>query len=180
MKRCVNICARVWEYPERTAQTIKNYLYAKWESGGLGREDPLGGGHGDPPQDSCLENPLDRGAWWAPVHGVAKSRAWLRDWATKELSLFTLWISVLFIYLEFVYYFWLCWVYTAVRGLPLVVVKGDHSPAVVLRLQQLWLTVLAAPRHVGSSRGRDPTSVPCVGRRILNHWTTGEVPFCTI
>ena len=29
-------------------------------------------GHGNPLQYSCLENPLDRGAWWAAVHGVAK------------------------------------------------------------------------------------------------------------
>ena len=33
-----------------------------------------GGGHGNPLQYSCLENPRDRGAWWAAVHGVAKSR----------------------------------------------------------------------------------------------------------
>ena len=33
-----------------------------------------GGGHGNPLQYSCLENPMDRGAWWATVHGVAKSR----------------------------------------------------------------------------------------------------------
>ena len=32
-----------------------------------------GGGHGHPLQHSCLENPMDRGAWWATVHGVAKS-----------------------------------------------------------------------------------------------------------
>ena len=30
-----------------------------------------GGGHGNPLQYSCLENPMDRGAWWATVHGVA-------------------------------------------------------------------------------------------------------------
>ena len=30
-------------------------------------------------QCSCLENPMDRGAWWAVVHGVAKSRTRLRD-----------------------------------------------------------------------------------------------------
>ena len=30
-----------------------------------------GGGHGDSLQDSCLENPMKRGAWWATVHGVA-------------------------------------------------------------------------------------------------------------
>ena len=32
-----------------------------------------GGGHGNPCQCACLENPVDRGAWWAPVHGVPKS-----------------------------------------------------------------------------------------------------------
>ena len=30
--------------------------------------------NGNPVQFSCLENPMDRGAWWAAVHGVAKSR----------------------------------------------------------------------------------------------------------
>ena len=33
-----------------------------------------GGGHGNPLQYSCLENPMDRGAWWAIVHGVTKSQ----------------------------------------------------------------------------------------------------------
>ena len=32
-----------------------------------------GEGHGNPLQYSCLENPVDRGAWWAAVHGVAQS-----------------------------------------------------------------------------------------------------------
>ena len=31
-------------------------------------------GEGNPLQCSCLENPMDRGAWWATVHGVAKSQ----------------------------------------------------------------------------------------------------------
>ena len=31
------------------------------------------GGNGNPGQYSCLENPMDRGAWWATVHKVAKS-----------------------------------------------------------------------------------------------------------
>ena len=34
----------------------------------------LGEGNGTPLQYSCLENPMDGGAWWAAVHGVAKSR----------------------------------------------------------------------------------------------------------
>ena len=44
-----------------------------------------GEGNGTPLQYSCLENPMGGGAWWAAVHGVAKSRT---HWATS-LSLFT-------------------------------------------------------------------------------------------
>ena len=40
----------------------------------LGGEDSSGGGSGNPPQDSCLENTMDRGAQWAVVHGVTKNR----------------------------------------------------------------------------------------------------------
>ena len=39
----------------------------------------IGEGNGTPLQYSCLENPMDGGAWWATVHGVAKSRTWLSD-----------------------------------------------------------------------------------------------------
>ena len=38
-----------------------------------------GEGNGTPLQYSCLENPMDGGAWWAAVHGVAKSRTQLSD-----------------------------------------------------------------------------------------------------
>ena len=44
---------------------------------GLGRAP--GVGHGNPLQYSCLENPMDRGAWWATVHGVTKSQTQLND-----------------------------------------------------------------------------------------------------
>ena len=46
---------------------------------GLGRSP--GGVHGNPLQYSCLENPIDREAWWATVHRVEKSWAWLNDLA---------------------------------------------------------------------------------------------------
>ena len=36
------------------------------------------GGNGSPLQNSCLENPIDRGAWWATVHGIAKSQHMIR------------------------------------------------------------------------------------------------------
>ena len=38
-----------------------------------------GEGNGNPLQYSCLENPTDRGAWWATVHGVAESQTLLSD-----------------------------------------------------------------------------------------------------
>ena len=44
---------------------------------GLGRSP--GESNGTPFQYSCLENPMDRAAWWAAVHGVAKSRTRLSD-----------------------------------------------------------------------------------------------------
>ena len=39
----------------------------------------LGEGNDNPLQYSCLGNPIDRGAWWATVHGVAKSWTWLSN-----------------------------------------------------------------------------------------------------
>ena len=39
----------------------------------------LGEGNGNPLQYSCLENSMDRGTWWATVHGVAKSWIQLRN-----------------------------------------------------------------------------------------------------
>ena len=52
-----------------------------------------GGGNGNPLQYSCLENPMDRGAWWATVHGVTKSRTQLNThtqthWLNSYTSLF--------------------------------------------------------------------------------------------
>ena len=45
----------------------------------LGSGRSLGGGHGNSFQYSSLENPMDRGAWWAAVHGVTKSQTRLSD-----------------------------------------------------------------------------------------------------
>ena len=51
---------------------------------------PYGEGNGTPLQYSCLENPMDGGAWWAAVHGVAKSRT---NCVTKHTKAF--WTMVL-------------------------------------------------------------------------------------
>ena len=52
-----------------------------------GSERSPGGGRGNPLQYSCLENPLDKGAWWATVHGVADSRTRLKRLSTHTYIL---------------------------------------------------------------------------------------------
>ena len=52
---------------------------------GLGRS--LGEGNGNPLQNSCQENPMDRGAWWATVHVVAKSLIQLKRLSTHSYAI---------------------------------------------------------------------------------------------
>ena len=65
------------------AQLVKNLPAFAGDTGdvglvpGLGRSP--GGGHDNPFQYSCLESPMDRGAWWATVRGVTKSQTRLSD-----------------------------------------------------------------------------------------------------
>ena len=74
----------VYRSPSLLAQSVKN-LPAMQETRvrPLGQEDPPGEGNGNPLQYSCLENPMDRGAWWATVHGVTRVGCNL---VTKALS----------------------------------------------------------------------------------------------
>ena len=57
------------------------FFFEEFPGGSDGKESACnvgepGGGNGNPLQYSCLENPVDRGAWWATVHNVTKS--WIR------------------------------------------------------------------------------------------------------
>ena len=65
------------------AQLVKNPPVNAWATGDAGSIPGWGrlpgGGHGNPLQHSCLENPMDRGAWLATVHGVAKSLTQLKS-----------------------------------------------------------------------------------------------------
>ena len=58
--------------------TLSRFCHHPVSIPGSGRSP--GEGNGNPLQYSCLENPMDRGAWWATVHGVAKSRTRLSDY----------------------------------------------------------------------------------------------------
>ena len=77
-----------WGSPQYWASQVgsgKEYACNAGDLGsipGLGRSP--GGRHGNPLQYSCLENPMDRGAWWAAVHGVAKSQTRLINWSTDQ------------------------------------------------------------------------------------------------
>ena len=62
------------------ARMVKRLAYNVGDLGsipGLGRSS--GEGNGTPLQYSCLENPMDRGAWWATVHGFTKRQTRLSD-----------------------------------------------------------------------------------------------------
>ena len=61
-----------------------------------------GEGNGNPLQYSCLENPVDRGAWWATVHGVSKSWTRLSDLTSlSHCKLWPLYVKLLFSLLGF-------------------------------------------------------------------------------
>ena len=78
-KNTVLIGVEKWEEAGKIEQTfsckmnLQQLGSKEWSSfdGGVVRDSPL--------QCSCLENPMDGGAWWAAVHGVAKSRTRLSD-----------------------------------------------------------------------------------------------------
>ena len=53
-------------------------------------ERSTGGGHGNPLQYSCLKNPVDRGAWQAVIHSVAKSQTQLKRLSTHACQYFGL------------------------------------------------------------------------------------------
>ena len=76
-------------------QESKSYHYIFFQSVNLvrfgmdlisGLERPPKVGNGNPLQYSCMENPMDRGAWWVTVHGVAKNWTWQRASTNKFFS----------------------------------------------------------------------------------------------
>ena len=67
---------------------------------GLGRSP--GGGHGNPLQYSCLENPMDRGAWQATVHRVGQSQTRLKQLSTHAHDLDILILTHMHAYMWYV------------------------------------------------------------------------------
>ena len=76
-RRYINMCTYIyflWGFPDgasgKNLPAIARDLRDVGWIPGLGRS--TGGGHDNPLQHSCLENPMDRGAWWATVHRVTQ------------------------------------------------------------------------------------------------------------
>ena len=72
-----------WKEASQLTRVVKNlpgHVGDPRDSGSIpaSRRSPEAG-NGSPLQYSCLENPMDRGAWWAFVHGVTKSQTQLSD-----------------------------------------------------------------------------------------------------
>ena len=86
--RVVTVFTSGWGFPGGSEVKASAYNAGDpYSIPGLGRSP--GEGNGNPLQYSCRENPMDRGAWQATVHGVAKSRTWLSNF-TFFLSFFLL------------------------------------------------------------------------------------------
>ena len=71
---------------------------------GLGRS--LGGGHGDPLQYPCLENPMDRAAWWAAVHKFTKSQTQLK-WLNTHTCIHICTYIHIYLYNQITLFFWI-------------------------------------------------------------------------
>ena len=63
---------------KRASQVVQVIKQTPANAGGPGLGRSSGGGHGNPLKHSCLENPMERRAWWATVHNILKSQRQLK------------------------------------------------------------------------------------------------------
>ena len=114
----------------------------------------IGEGNGHPLQCSCLENPRDRGAWWAAVYGVTQSRTRLKQLSSSSSMLFSVTK--------------LCQTLCN----PMDCSLPGSSVHGIFQARILEWVAISSSR--GSSQLRDQTHVSCIGRQTLYHWATWE------
>ena len=124
-----------------------------------------GGANGNPLQYSCLENPVDRGAWWAAIYGVTQSWTPLKRLSSSS-SLFA---NTLFTSSS---PFCVLSVCSVTHSCPALCNPMDCSPlrsSVHGILQPRILEWVAISFSRGSSQPRDRTHVSCIDRQVLYH-----------
>ena len=96
MSATLSISYAGWSRGVWVALVVKNPLANAWDIRDLGLIPGLGRspgrGNGNPLQYSCLENSMDRGAWWPTVLRVTKSWTWLKWLSTRDVLVFPVWI----------------------------------------------------------------------------------------
>ena len=143
----------------------------------------------NPLQYSCLESSMDRGAWWATVHGVTKSRTWLSDFHITSLytvyecmyfktamkanfSVTTLtckkeYIELIVIISQYIYI-------SDIRWDPMDYILPGSSVHGILQAKILEWVAMRSSR--GSSQPRDQTQVSHIAGRFFTSWATREAP----
>ena len=147
----------------------------------------FGEGNGNPLQHSCLENSMDRGAWWATVHGVTKSWTWLSDTFILSIIIvacsFIMWINIFKTYRASMFSGCVLHILQISYLLLYFISSGDiHVFSCAWRFVTLWTIARRAPLSMGFSRheywsgfplplpGYLPTSSSRVSSR-LRDWT---------
>ena len=121
---------------------------------GLGRSP--GGGHGNPLQYSCLENPMDRGAWW---NGL---------WGHKELDITEV--------TEHSYIHTYICLFICLTAPSLGLWNLRHMESLVAGVRFFYFLFLKLWHMRSSSLTRNWAWPPAWGTQSLSHWTTREVP----
>jgi len=144
---------------------------------GLGRSS--GGGHGNPLQYSCLENAMDRGAWWATVHRVTQSQTWLKHLSTYACTRYRQ-ISVSCFAICFEFGLLLGWGFLVWVLYVCVCVIVVYFCVLAYPLYWLFSFLFFWPHslHDLSSPTRDIKPVPLTVKvPSPNYWTAQEFPF---
>ena len=121
-----------------------------------------GEGNGNPLQYYCLKNPMDRGAWWATVHGVAKRR--------KQLSNFTsLWASLVAQRLKHLPAMQETWVQSSGQEDPLEKKMETNSSILAWRIP--WTEEPGGLQSTGSQRAGHDWAIYRFSTRYIKHVT---------
>ena len=118
----------------------------------------IGGGNGNPLQKSCLENPRDRGAWWAAVCGVAQSRTWLKRLSSSSSNMGV--------------YTYICVWESVTQLCPTLCDPMDYTVHGILQARILKWVVFPFSR--GSSQPRNRTQGSCIAGGFFTNWAIRE------